>query len=359
MFFSGLKMKCLLALVCAIAVLGHEHHHAHYVEPVKEKEHHSECELRGPRGFQGVPGATGAMGLTGATGPTGAGATGAMGLTGLTGAPGAVGPTGPTGAGATGDTGAAGPMGLTGDPGLTGADGPMGLTGDTGADGPMGLTGDTGADGPVGPTGLTGDVGPVGPTGLTGDIGPTGPTGPTSPGAIMPFASQTPITMSAILLVGDATAGVVGADGSSSPLLPFGLGTVDLGPNNGIIPVVNDAFNTPVNITVTNMAATFITTAPIIFPGTVANIIVQLWTAPAGSTDFTALPGAFITLSPAVTGVFIPIGQPYSAFSPITPVSIPAGNRIVMVVSLNVISGSFLIEAVVGIFGGGIAITMP
>ena len=70
--------------------------------------------------------------------------------------------------------------------------------------GPAGPKGDVepqGPAGPIGPVGPQGDAGPQGPRGIPGPTGPTGATGPTGvagTGAIIPFASGTPVVLTTI-----------------------------------------------------------------------------------------------------------------------------------------------------------------
>jgi len=166
---------------------------------------------------------TGSIGMTGATGDTGSiGMTGATGMTGANGNTGSIGMTGDTGmTGATGDTGSIGMTGTTGD---TGSIGMTGATGDTGSIGMTGDTGMTGATGNTGSIGMTGDTGMTGATGDTGSIGMTGDTGMTG-------------------ATGDT--GSIGMTGATG----FGIQTIYLQQNNGIIPTMTA--QTTVGFTIT------------------------------------------------------------------------------------------------------------
>lgn len=189
--------------------------------------------------------------------------------------------------GATGVNGATGATGATGLAGPTGASIP-GRTGATGATGATGSTGATGAQIP-GPTGNTG------PTGFQGPSGPTGQTGPTGLGAIVPFASGIPITMI------NGRGGAVGFGNSGS--VDIIAGTITIGTTN----IQNFAYSMPRNGTVTSISAYFSTVFEFTLVSPVT-ITAQLYISTTPNNTFTAVPGAVVTLTPALPIGIIPVG---------------------------------------------------
>jgi BclB C-terminal domain-containing protein len=260
--------------------------------------------LTGDTGSRGAIGATGATGTTGATGSTGAGATGATGATGSTGATGATGSTGSTGATGAGETGATGATGLTGAIGATGT-GETGATGATGATGigekgAIGATGETGATGATGETGATGATAAMGLTGLTGATGARGATGSVGPaglGAIIPYASGTPVVLASTSTGLIASGSLVGFGNSITGITLTSLGNIDTAS------IGNFAFSSPRDGTITALSAYFSTTTGGSLGGAIVTINAQVYhsAAPSPSNLFVPI-GASINLSPTFSG---------------------------------------------------------
>lgn len=118
---------------------------------------------------------------------------------------------------------------ITGQPGPAGPAGPPGAVGSAGPAGPAGTPGFNGAAGPAGAPG------PAGTPGAVGATGPAGPTGAPGGGAIIPFASGSPIGMTAVV-GGPETISTVGF-GSSEFFRPQGGftlgGSLDLSDGTG------------------------------------------------------------------------------------------------------------------------------
>ena len=313
----------------------------------------------GPQGIQGPIGPTGATGTTGPQGiqgPAGAtGATGSQGIQGPTGATGATGATGSQGIqGPTGNTGATGSQGIQGPTGDTGPQGVQGATGATGSQGTIGPTGPQGIQGVTGATGATGPQGVQGPTGATGATGPTGATGTTGGGgAIIPFASGLPTSLTTILggtlsnvsLIGFGNA-AVGVDIESG-------GTIDL--TGAADTLLNFALSVPRTGTITSISAYFSTTASLTLIGSTISITAQLYQSTAPDNTFTPIPGASVTLSPALTNI-ISIGSISSGS--ISGLSIPVniGTRLLMVFSADVTSGVDVAAIIAGYASAGVDI---
>ncbi|MED2761621.1 exosporium glycoprotein BclB-related protein [Bacillus thuringiensis] len=237
-------------------------------------------------------------------------------LIGATPGGGATGPTGPTGPGG-GATGATGP---TGDTGATGATGP---TGDTGATGATGPTGDTGATGLTGPTGDTGATGATGPTGGTGGTGATGATGA---GAVIPFASGTPVGLVTVIGGLANTGALLGFGSSYFPVTVSGA-SITIGP----VPPVNDfAFVAPRAGTITSLAGFFSVTVAVGLALGSIQIQMQLYSAPAASNTFTPV-GTPLLLTPAFSAP-IAIGDTSSGISA-QAIAVAPQDKLLLVVS--------------------------
>jgi BclB C-terminal domain-containing protein len=314
----------------------------------------------GATGVSGATGSTGATGVPGATGATGIGTTGATGTPGATGATGGTGATGSTGAtgigvtgapGATGATGGTGGTGGTGAPGATGATGGTGATGDTGVTGATGLAGATGATG-IGVTGATGATGGTGITGATGIAGVTGATGATGSGAIIPFASGTPTALTTVLGGLLNTSSVIGFGSNAAGLTIVG-GTIDLTGAAGLL--INEAFSVPRAGVITSIAAYFSTTAALALATSTVTITAQLFSSPTPNNTFTAVPGALVTLAPALTGV-LALGTVSNGITTGLSIPITAQTRLLLVFSASVTAGLDVATTVAGYASAGVNI---
>ncbi|MFJ7747903.1 exosporium glycoprotein BclB-related protein, partial [Peribacillus sp. NPDC097295] len=222
----------------------------------------------------------------------------------------------------------------------TGATGTAGATGATGTAGATGATGTAGATGATGTAGATGATGTAGATGATGTAGATGVTGS---GAIIPFASGTPVALTSVL-GGLANTGALIGFGSSFEGVTVGGGTITLGTGG----ILNYSFVAPRAGTITSISGFFSATATVTL-GAAVTIRAQIYTAPAASTTFTPT-GAFVDLAPTL-GPIISIGEVASGTSAVA-VPVAAGDKILMVFSIN----NTLISTVAGFASAGISI---
>ncbi|MBP1309567.1 BclB C-terminal domain-containing protein [Paenibacillus sp. 1182] len=296
-----------------------------------------ETYLSGEPGAQGPPGPPGVPGPPGPPGPVGPG-----------GAPGPAGGPGPQGA--PGPIGAAGPVGLDGPAGPVGAAGPAGPIGAAGPEGPAGPVGATGA---TGADGLPGAVGAVGPAGATGVTGVTGITGATGSGAIIPFASGGPATLTTVLggLVG--TTSLIGF-GSSATGIGLVGDTIDL-TGTLVGPLINFAFSVPRDGVITSIAGYFSTTAALTLLASSVSITAQLFSSPTPNNSFTAIPGATVILTPPLTDI-VALGTISSGITTELAIPVTAQTRLLMVFSATA-TGASLLNTVVGYASAGITIT--
>ena len=310
----------------------------------------------GPRGYVGPQGILGPQGFRGDTGPQGP--RGLQGVSGADGLPGATGPTGPQGiqgpAGANGAdglpgaTGATGPQGIQGPAGANGADG---LPGATGATGPQGIQGPAGVAGATGVTGPQGIQGAAGPTGATGTAGAAGPTGAAGNGAIIPFSSGIPVTMTTV------AGGVVGIPslvgfGNSAPSVGILGTTIDLTNASGTL--TNFAFSVPRAGTITALSAYFSATAAATLIGTEITIRAQLYQSTTPNNVFSPVAGAAVNLAPALGGV-ISIGTIANGITTGLNIPVTPQTRFLLVFSASA-TGVSLVTVAVGYASAGLSI---
>jgi BclB C-terminal domain-containing protein len=222
-----------------------------------------------------------------------------------------------------------------------GPTGPTGPTGDTGPTGPTGDTGPTGPTGDTGPTGPTGDTGPTGPTGDTGPTGPTGDTGAPGEGAIIPFASGTPVSLTGLAgnLVG--TVAEIGF-GSNVPGLTLVVGSLDLAG------LTNLAFTMPRDGTLTDLNVYLRVTAGLALLADI-NFTVQVYQSTAPDEIFTPVPGAAVSI--VLPGNLI-VGQIFSASASFSE-PVTEGTRLLLVASAT----SLLAVTLEGSISAGLAIS--
>ncbi|WP_425060453.1 exosporium glycoprotein BclB-related protein [Sporomusa carbonis] len=235
-----------------------------------------------------------------------------------------------------------------------GPTGPTGATGDTGPTGPTGSTGDTGPTGAAGALGATGATGATGPTGATGATGDTGPTGPTGAGAIIPFASGTPITLTTVLGGTANTLGLIGFGSSTDGITLVG-GTIDI-TGTGTGALLNFAFSAPRNGTITSIAAYFSTALALPLVGSTVTITAQLYSSTTPNNVFSPVPGATVTLSPSLTGM-LPLGTISNGITTGLAIPVTQETRLLMVFSVAVTAGIDIATVVVGYGSAGLTIT--
>ncbi len=211
--------------------------------------------------------------------------------------------------------------------------------------GPAGATGATGPAGPAGAVGATGATGPAGPAGA---VGATGATGPAGPGAIIPFASGIPVTLTTVLggLVG--TTGLVGFGNSLSGVSIVG-GLIDL---TGL---TNFAFSVPRDGIITSLAAYLSTALELALIGSTVTITAQLYASTTPDDTFAPVPGATVTLAPSLTGV-VALGFISSGLTTGLSIPVTANTRLLLVFSAAVTDGIDIATVIVGYASGGLAI---
>ncbi|GAB2479513.1 hypothetical protein GCM10027082_33040 [Comamonas humi] len=248
-------------------------------------------------------------------------------------------------AGPTGPQGPAGPVGAQGVAGPAGPVGPIGPMGIMGPPGPAGVAGPAGPQGPAGPAGSAGIQGPVGPA------GPQGTTGAAGAGAIIPFASGTPVVMTTIAggLVG--TSSLVGFGSTATGVSLVGS-NIDLTGAAGTL--LNQAFSMPRDGVITSMSAFFSNTVALALVGTTITVTAQLYQSTTPDNTFTPVPGAMVSLAPPLTGI-VALGTVASGITTGLSIPVTAQTRLLMVYS-STAAGLTLINAVTGYASAGVAI---
>lgn len=231
-------------------------------------------------------------------------------------------------------------------PGEAGSQGLMGPTGVTGATGATGV-GLNGIDGAVGATGATG----VGLPGADGATGATGATGVPGTGAIIPYASGVPITMTTSAGGLADTGGIVGFGSSVSGINVAG-GVIDL-TGNASDPMAF-AFSMPTDGTITSFAAFYSESTAASLLGTTVTVTAQLYSSTALDNTFTPILGTAVNLTPALTGV-IAIGTVSNGLLTGLTISVTAQTRLLVVFTATAVGLSEM-NTIVGYAGAGLGI---
>jgi BclB C-terminal domain-containing protein len=194
-------------------------------------------------------------------------------------------------------------------------------------------------------------AGPAGPTGATGATGATGPTGAAGSGAIIPFASglDYPVTTLAGGLPGTGVLlGFGNGAATSSPLGP----TIDLTGSPGT--AVNFAFSMPRDGTITSISVYWSNSVALSLIGTTVTLTGQLYESTTPDNTFFPIPGAMVTLAPALTGIDA-IGTVSNGVTTGLAIPVTAQTRVLFVGSATA-AGLSLIDTVSGYWSAGVSI---
>ena len=211
----------------------------------------------------------------------------------------------------------------------------------------------SGVRGAQGLRGLQGPQGPQGPQGLQGLQGLQGTPGLPGAGAIIPYASGTPVGLTTVLSGLIDTVGLIGF-GSSATGVSITGGTIDLTGAGGTL--LNMAFSVPRPGIITSISAHFSTTLGINLALSTVTITAQLYRSLAPlSNVFAPIPGASVTLIPSLTGVIVPgtvsQGNTSGLAIPVAP-----GERLLMVFSAQETGGIPIATTITGYASAGVAI---
>jgi BclB C-terminal domain-containing protein len=144
---------------------------------------------------------------------------------------------------------------------------------------------------------------------------------------------------------------LVGFGSSATGVTPVG-GTIDL--TGGSSSNINYAFSVPRDTTLTSISAYFSTTSALSLIGTTVTITAQVYVSTTPDNAFVPVPGATVTLAPALTGIDA-IGTISNGI--VTGLSIPmTAQTRVMVVFSSTAAGISLINTVQGYASAGITL---
>ncbi|WMC93546.1 exosporium glycoprotein BclB-related protein [Kineothrix sp. MB12-C1] len=192
-------------------------------------------------------------------------------------------------------------------------------------------------------------AGATGATGATGPEGPEGPAGPPGEGAIIPFASGTPVALATVL----------GGLLNTSSAIGFGLNLPGISAASGTISLLgltNYAFSVPRDGIITSLAAYLSISAGLSLIGSTVTVSAQLFQSTAPNDTFVAVPGAVVNLAPPLTGL-ISIGDISSGVTSGLNIPVTAGTRLLLVFSANVTAGLDLAATVAGYASAGLGIS--
>lgn len=179
---------------------------------------------------------------------------------------------------------------------------------------------------------------------LGAGTGTSGPSG--GGGTIIPFSSGASITMTTALGGLAGTVATLGFGNSTSGISLSGS-NIDL----TISPTM--AFSVPRNGIITSLSGFFSFSNGVSLTGTSVDISVQLYQAPAGSSQFTPIPDAKVTIGTA--GGIITPGQALEDITTGLNIPVAAGSRLLLVFSSQA-SGVSLSTSVQGYASAGVTI---
>ncbi len=191
----------------------------------------------------------------------------------------------------------------------------------------------------------------TGATGATGVTGPTGATGVAGTGAIIPFASGIPVSLTTIA---GGLAGIpafVGFGSSVQGLTILGS-TIDITNASGTLS--NFAFQVPRAGTITSFSAFFSTTVALSLIGSTVVISAQLYQSTTPNNVFSPIAGTLINMTPSLTGA-ISIGTLLNGSLTGLNIPVTAQTRLMLVFSATA-SGLSLLNTVVGYASAGLSI---
>ena len=209
----------------------------------------------------------------------------------------------------------------------------------------MGATGATGATGADGVTGATGA------TGADGATGATGATGVAGTGAIIPFASGLPISVTTIAGGLAGLPAFVGFGNSAQGLTLLGT-SIDITNASGTLS--NFAFQVPRAGIITAFSAFFSTTVALSLIGSTVTVNAQIYQSATPNNVFTPIAGTLISLTPSLTGA-ISVGTLLNGALTGLNIPVTAQTRLMLVFSATA-SGLTLVNTVAGYASAGLAI---
>ena len=152
---------------------------------------------------------------------------------------------------------------------------------------------------------------------------------------------------------------VLGGLLNTSSAVGFGAnlpGINAVGTTISLLGLTNFAFSVPRDGVITSLSAYMSVSAGLSLLGTTVTVTARLFQSTAPNDTFTEVPGAVVTLAPALTGL-INIGDTLSGVTTGLNISVTAGTRLLLIFSANVTAGIDLAAAVAGYTSAGLAIS--
>ena len=208
-----------------------------------------------------------------------------------------------------------------------------------------------GATGAIGATGADGVTGATGATGADGATGATGATGVAGTGAIIPFASGLPISVTTIAGGLAGLPAFVGFGNSAQGLTLLGT-SIDITNASGTLS--NFAFQVPRAGIITAFSAFFSTTVALSLIGSTVTVNAQIYQSATPNNVFTPIAGTLISLTPSLTGA-ISVGTLLNGALTGLNIPVTAQTRLMLVFSATA-SGLTLVNTVAGYASAGLAI---
>jgi BclB C-terminal domain-containing protein len=169
---------------------------------------------------------------------------------------------------------------------------------------------------------------------------------------IIPYASSLPVTLTTIA-GGLAGTGAMVGFGNSLSGIALSSGTIDITGGTGIN--INFGFTVPRNGTIKSVSAFFSTTAALSLIGTTVTVKAQLYQSNSiNSNTFAPVPGAVVTLTPALTGI-LSLGTTSDGILNGLSIPVTAQSRFLLVFSTTA-AGVSLITSVNGYASAGVSI---
>ncbi len=198
---------------------------------------------------------------------------------------------------------------------------------------------------------MTGATGATGADGATGPTGATGATGVAGTGAIIPFASGLPVSLTTIAGGLAGLPAFVGFGSNAQGLTLLGS-TIDITNASGTLS--NFAFQIPRAGIITSFSAFFSTTVALSLVGSTVAIRAQIYQSPTPNNVFSPIAGTLINLTPSLSGV-ISIGTLLNGSLTGLNIPVTAQTRLMLVFSATA-SGLSLLNTVVGYASAGLSI---
>ncbi len=138
--------------------------------------------------------------------------------------------------------------------------------------------------------------------------------------------------------------------GNNLPGVAAASGTIDL------LGLTNFAFSMPRDGVITSLAAYLSISAAVSLVGSTVTVYARLFQSTTPDDTFVEIPGAEVTLAPALTGL-IAIGDTISGVTTGLNIPVTAGTRLLLVFSPEVTAGLDLAAAIAGYASAGLGIS--